>query len=186
MKSVVAVVTLMVLSSGCTHFFKGVVPELDEQSDIKVLRSQSSYGDCFRVGRPVPVLYGVDRPAYQLRVVQGDRYWPQLLLVATNSSGAMLDIVGDGIYPLEEFAAIRRIVRDRGTNVSHRIRFNLPLWSTWEGGVRKYPALEAVGAGRVGPTTVNLAIRDAAGRVVGEERFTYRLSVIQCKELDGP
>src|SRR5262249_53889057 len=109
------------VSCGCAHFFEGTVAELDEASDVTVVLTASSYGDCYRLTRKVPIVYAVARPQYSVRIAHGMRYWPEFFLVAHDRSGAVLAITGDGIgpVPFPRGGDMRRLTQARGTDLSH-------------------------------------------------------------------
>src|SRR5437867_3443283 len=68
--------------SGCVHYYDGTVAELEVGPGLTVTLAVPDYGDCFRSNPDVPVVYGLERPRYSLRIAHGMRYWPEFFLIA--------------------------------------------------------------------------------------------------------
>jgi hypothetical protein len=178
------VVLLAFASSGCVRLFEGTVAELDQVPDLTVVLAASEYGDCFRVTSKVPIVYGVTRPKYSLRIAHGMRYWPEFFLLARDNNGTVLSISGDSIWPVEfpRGGDIRRLREARGTDLSHHALLDVPRGSH-DG---QDLTVQAVREGRVGKKTLAFEVRDSDGLVVGREAFSYQVKTIRCREFDGP
>lgn len=179
-------IVIVILSVGCVHFFEGTVAELENGPGLSVELTAQSYGDCFRIGFGVPIVYEVSRPKYTVSIAHGMRYWPEFFLNAHDNNGIPLNITGAGIAAVigPTGGDMRRLRETRGgLELSHHAVLDIPRG--WDGRLREWLAVKAARENAIGTKTLTFDIRSASG-VLGTEQFSYRVRVVRCRELDGP
>jgi hypothetical protein len=164
----------------CTHYYEGSVAELELVGGVEVVRSDESYGDCYRQSPAVPVVYAVARDSYTLRIAHGQRYWPEFFLTATARDDQVLGIIGTDIRRLNERERrggdLSRLQFNRGVPLhDHASLHNLP--KTYQGPLPRY---------QPGRYVLTFDVLDSQGSVIGRERLPYRVNFIDCREFDGP
>lgn len=179
-------IAIVVFSVGCVHFFEGTVAELEDAPGLSVELAAQSYGDCFRIGSGVPIVYKVSRPNYTVRIAHGMRYWPEFFLNAHDNNGIPLNITGAGISAVSfpTGGDMRRLREARGgLELSHHTLLDIPRG--WDARIRQWLAVKAVRENAIGIKTLAFDIHSASG-FVGTEQFSYRVKIVRCKEVDGP
>ncbi len=158
---------------GC-HHFTSELAELDANQYTRIEKREVFYGDCFRFFPPVATVYAIERPNYVLRVVQGDRWWPQFLLEAHSPTGAHLSLSGNSVRSLSKFPSDLQfrseLEEERGVTVSYSV------------GLSEEPKPNHQGSD--GVVTVSILADD--GRELGVESLRLRFTTVRCWQLELP
>jgi hypothetical protein len=179
-------VAIIAISTGCAHYYDGTVAELEQAAGVGVELATQSYGDCFRRGSDVPVVYKLVRSNYTVRIAHGMRYWPEFFLSAQDNNGNALNITGPDISAVEYQGGgdMRRLRESRrGIEFTHHARLLDML--VYDGRTKEWVMVKAVRENRIGVRTLAFDVRNISG-LVGSEQLPYRVSIVRCVEIDGP
>lgn len=155
------------LCSCSPHFYKGKVAEVRAGAGIEVLVRQTNYGDCYRLLRRVPIVWQAVRPRYTIIIVHGNRYWPVLYLAAEMPKGLTLHLEGPLVKPLDSFSIatdLRQLQLERGIHLTH---------CAW--GPNLYDQ----------DSSFTFKVKDASGRILGEETIEFEILKVNCYETDS-
>jgi hypothetical protein len=160
-----ATVGIALVGGSCVpHFFEGHVAVLLPSPAISVSQESSDWGDCYRRFSSVPTVYRIERPAYALILVHGQRYWAEFFLVARNRSGQELGVNGPLVSPVRYRSGgdMRRLSESRGVLPSHETSI-----------------LDA------SKSPLVITITDGSGRTLGLETVSFRVESVACSETDS-
>ena len=156
------IIAAMSVLAGCTpHVVKCQYFHLKPQPGLAVLAESSSYGECRCMGGKAATEYRLSRTNYVVTFAIGDRWYPELMLDAHDTSGLPLEIRSAHVYE------------------SHKGGERSPI--SVRGKIYRYFVREE----KLPEKVIPFQILDQSGAIIGTEKIPFEMRGASALEIDS-